>query len=60
MLARCLNLVFVFLITSLAASAADRPNIVVMLADDMGFGELKCLNPYRGKIPTPQLDAIGH
>ncbi|QEG38361.1 sulfatase family protein [Roseimaritima ulvae] len=40
------------------ATAADTPNIVIMLADDMGFGELQCLNPDRGKIPTPQLDAI--
>ncbi len=40
------------------AAAADRPNIVIMLADDMGFGELQCLNPTRGKIKTPQLDAI--
>jgi arylsulfatase A len=37
---------------------ARQPNIVVMLADDMGFGELACLNPERGKIATPQLDAI--
>ena len=28
------------------------------MADDMGFGELQCLNPTRGKIKTPQLDAI--
>ena len=29
-----------------------------MLADDMGFGELQCLNPTRGQIKTPHLDAI--
>ena len=39
-------------------SAAAPPNVVIMLADDMGFGELQCLNPTRGKIPTPRLDAI--
>ena len=34
------------------------PNIVLILADDMGYGELHCLNPRRGKIKTPQLDSI--
>ena len=39
-------------------ACAELPNIVVILADDMGFGEVQCLNPERGKIKTPQLDAI--
>ncbi len=37
---------------------SQHPNIVVILADDMGFGEVQHLNPKRGKIPTPCLDAI--
>lgn len=41
----------------LSLHANQTPNIVVMLADDMGFGELSCLNP-KGKIKTPGLDAI--
>lgn len=34
-----------------------RPNIVLILADDMGFGDLGCYNP-ESKIPTPNIDAL--
>ena len=37
--------------------AADRPNIIVILADDQGFGDLGANNP-QSKIATPQLDAL--
>jgi len=36
--------------------AAERPNIVILLADDLGYGELGCQgNP---QIPTPHIDSI--
>ena len=38
--------------------AAELPNIVCILFDDMGYGDATCLNP-NGKIPTPQIDRLG-
>ncbi len=38
-------------------SAADRPNIVVILADDLGYGDVGCYN-HDSKIPTPNLDRM--
>ena len=40
------------------ASAADKPNVVIVLADDLGYGDLSCYNPERGKISTPNIDAL--
>jgi len=37
---------------------ANRPNIVVVFADDLGYGDVQCYNPDRGKIPTPQIDRL--
>jgi arylsulfatase A-like enzyme len=36
-------------------SAAERPNVVLILADDLGFSDLGC---YGGEIATPNLDAL--
>ena len=37
------------------ASAAERPNVMVILADDLGFSDLGC---YGGEIATPNLDRL--
>lgn len=38
-------------------SAADKPNIVFILADDLGWSDLGC---YGGEIKTPNLDSLAH
>lgn len=38
--------------------AAGHPNIIYILADDMGYGDIGILNPSRGKILTPSLDKL--
>ena len=41
-----------------SASEPPRPNVVLILADDMGYGEIEALNPRRSKIPTPCLNQL--
>lgn len=40
------------------ATAASLPNIVFVLCDDLGYGDVQCLNPEKGKIATPQIDRL--
>ena len=40
-----------------AKPGPGRPNILVILADDLGYGDVGCHNP-ESKVPTPHLDQL--
>jgi arylsulfatase A len=39
------------------STARKKPNIVFIMADDMGYGDVKCYSP-ESKIPTPNMDKL--
>ena len=53
------NLLALLLLSALGSSiaAAPKPNIIYILCDDLGYGDVKCLNP-EGKIATPNMDRL--
>jgi arylsulfatase A len=42
-------------LASASARAADTPNIIVIMADDLGYGDVSC---YGGKVQTPAIDQL--
>jgi arylsulfatase A-like enzyme len=41
--------------SQLAEKASEKPNIIVIMADDLGYSDLGC---YGGEIPTPNIDFL--
>ena len=44
--------------TIISAADTTRPNIVYILADDLGYGDVHCLGGERSKIATPNIDRL--
>ena len=51
----CLRLLFILLFSLATTALADKPNVVIILADDLGYGDVSC---YGGSIRTSAIDAM--
>ena len=39
-------------------AVSNKPNIVIILADDLGWGDVGCYDPQHNKVPTPHIDRL--
>jgi hypothetical protein len=52
-----IGIVLTLLVSDSIAGAAERPNVVVIMADDMGYSDIGC---FGGEIRTPHLDQLAN
>ena len=48
--------IYLVFLMGLICYGADKPNVIYILADDLGYGELGCYG--QEKIKTPNIDAL--
>ncbi len=52
---RATGIVLMVVAMAVLAAGETKPDLIVVLADDLGWGDLAC---YGGSTPTPQLDRL--
>jgi len=57
-LAMHLKLILPLVFHLLSSVYGKSPNIIYVICDDLGYGDIQCLNPKNGKIPTPHVDRL--
>ncbi|OAQ40352.1 sulfatase [Pedobacter psychrophilus] len=51
----CSLVFFAFIVFSASAQQTKKPNIILILADDMGYSDLSC---YGGEVQTPNINSL--
>ena len=53
-----LFLLSLFFFSKVSLFSANKTNVVYVICDDLGYGDVQCLNPENGKISTPHVDQL--